>query len=248
MDNATTVENLPKAKNVKVYTQSAFLTLSSKNEKTGNVSVTYASIDGSCPTDCAHRNAGCYAQAGPVAIHAGRLDTYSKTRTRNDAREVARDEAREIRKAITDGNNVRPMRLHVSGDARTNSAAKTLRDACDGWNNPVWSYTHAWKRVARESWGEKISVLASVDKPEDISLAFDRGYAPAIVVEKHDSPKAHFDTTLQAKVIPCPAQTKENVSCVTCKLCWNDDYLREARAVIAFAAHGVQKKKLTVIR
>lgn len=242
-----TVPTAPK-KNVKVYQKAAFLTLSSKNEKTGNVSVTYASIDGSCPTDCAHRNSGCYAQAGMVGIHSHRLDAYSKTQEKHDAREVARDEAREIRQAIKDGSNTRAMRLHVSGDARTDSAAKTLRDACEGWNNPVWSYTHAWKRVARESWGPKISILASVDKREDISLAFDRGYAPAIVVEKHDSAKAHFDPELNAKVIPCPAQTKDNVTCVSCKLCWNDDYLRSARAVIAFAAHGVQKRKLTVIK
>jgi len=232
----------------KVYNKAAFLTLRSKNEKTGNVSVTYASIDGSCPTDCAHRNAGCYAQMGMVGIHTVRLDAFSKANPRHDAREVARDEAREIRAAIKNGENKRPMRLHVAGDARTNSAARTLRDACENWGQSIWTYTHAWKKVSRDSWGPKISVLASVDRPEDISLAFERGYAPAIVVKKHEGAKAYHDANLGIKVIPCPAQTKENITCDKCKLCWNDTFLRETRAAIAFEGHGVKKRQLTVLR
>lgn len=224
----------------------ATLVLSSKNVKVGDASATYASIDGSCPSDCAHRNSGCYAQSGNVGIHVSRLNATSNQRAREDAREVARAEAREIRAAVKAGLDVRPLRIHVSGDARTPSAALEISRAVEGWRQPVWSYTHAWKRVPRENWG-KVSVLASVDNPEDISLAFERGYAPAIVVEKHPENGKAYVREDGVKVIPCPAQTRD-VTCVQCGLCMNGNKLHAQKAAIAFAAHGVSKRKLTVIK
>lgn len=245
---SSTNETMPATKKApQVYSKSAILVLSSKNEKTGNVSATYASIDGSCPKDCMHRDNGCYAQTGMVGIHSFRLNAFSKTLPRSDAREVARTEARQIRQAIRDGNNVRPMRLHVAGDCRTPAAAKILSDACQEWNNPVWTYTHAWKVVPRGNWG-KVSVLASVDNKKDISAAMERGYAVAIVVEKHPDDGRAWTMPTGHRVVPCPAQTRDNVTCEKCRLCWKDGFLRETKAVISFAAHGVKKRSLTVIK
>lgn len=233
---------------VALKAKTAIFVARSKNEKTGPVSVTYASIDGSCPKDCMHRDAGCYAQTGMVGIQTNRLNKNNKTRGRSDAREIAREEARYIRAAIANGENTQAMRLHVAGDCRTASAARTVSSACEGWNNPVWTYTHAWKVVDRENWGN-VSVLASVDKSEDISLAFERGYAPAIVVSEHPTDgKSFVRAEDNIRIIPCPAQTRENVTCDTCKLCWNAARLHATRSAISFAAHGVRKRKLTVIR
>lgn len=225
----------------------ATLVLQSKNVKIGEVSATYASIDGSCPTDCMHRGAGCYAQAGNVGIHVNRLNLVNNERSRQDAREGAREEARQIKGAIAEGNDTRPLRIHVSGDCRTPSAAREISKAAEGWKAPVWSYTHAWKTVARENWG-KVSVLASVDKAEDLSLAFERGYAPAIVVDKHPENGKAYLREDGVKVIPCPAQTREDVTCVKCGLCMNANKLHGMKAAISFAAHGVSKRKLTVIK
>jgi len=222
----------------------ATLVISSNNVKVGDVSATYASIDGSCPSDCAQRNAGCYAQTGNVGIHTNQMNAINKLRKRQDARDVARVEARLIIKAISERRNTRPLRLHVSGDCRTTSAAETLSLAASRWAKPVWTYTHAWKVVARKSW-RNVSVLASVDKHSDINLAFDRGYAPAIITASHPKDgKAYMMGTV--KVIPCPAQTRD-AKCDTCKLCWNADKLHAMRAAIAFEGHGVAKKRLTVM-
>lgn len=227
-------------------TKIATLVLKSKNVKIGEVSATYASIDGSCPSDCMHRGAGCYAQAGNVGIHVSRLNATNNVRTRQDAREVAREEARQIKAAIANGENLRPLRVHVSGDCRTPTAAREIAKAVEGWNQPVWSYTHAWKRVERKDWG-KVSVLASVDSAEDLSQAYDRGYAAAIVVDKHPKDGKAYTREDGVKVIPCPAQTRD-VTCVQCGLCMKADKLHGMKAAIAFAAHGVAKRKLTVIK
>ena len=96
------------------------------------------------------------------------------------------------------------------------------------------------------SW-RNVSVLASVDKAEDMALAFERGYAPAIITATHPvDGKAYMMGDV--KVIPCPAQTRANLQCDTCKLCWNADKLHAMRAAIAFEGHGVSKKRLTVMK
>lgn len=222
----------------------ATLVLASKNEKVGDASATYASIDASCPKDCSQRDAGCYAQSGNVGIHVNRLDRAAEGSTM-DTRDVARQEAKQIRNAISEGLDTRPLRLHVSGDCRTPSAARELAKATEGWRAPVWSYTHAWKSVPREAWG-RVSVLASVDKAEDIPLAFERGYAPALVVSTHESRRAYEVQGIRG--IPCPAQTTEGVTCVKCGLCMRADWLHETKAAILFAAHGSSKRRLTVVK
>lgn len=224
-----------------VSDRSVILVTRSKNEKVGVASATYASIEGSCPKDCAQKNAGCYAQLGNVGIHVSRLD---KSLTSNDARNVARLEAKLINDAVNRGEATLPLRLHVSGDCRTESAARIVSEAASKWSNKVWTYTHAWKKVPRSAWGT-VSVLASVDRPEDIALARERGYAPAIVVESHASPKAKL--MHGTKFIPCPAQTK-SVTCTSCQLCFDANRLHKDGFGISFAAHGPAKKRLSVVK
>ena len=231
------------AANVKFAT----LVLKSKNEKVGDASATYASIDGSCPKSCAHKDKGCYAQAGNVGIHSIRLNGANNARVRQDAREVARSEARQIKAAILAGQDTRPLRLHVAGDCRTVSATRALAKAAKGWHNKVWTYTHAWKDVPRENWGT-VSVLASVDRAEDMPLALEMGYAPAVVVDHHpENGKAHIRSEDGIRVIPCPAQTRE-VTCVQCGLCLNANRLLATKSAISFAAHGSSKRRMTVIK
>lgn len=225
-------------------TKFATLVLKSKNDKIGEISATYASIDGSCPSDCAQKGAGCYAQAGNVGIHSARLNAANKVRSRQDAREVAREEARQISAAIEAGKDVRPLRLHVSGDCRTPSAAKALSKVAGKWRAGAYTYTHAWHKVPRAAWGN-VSVLASVDRREDIKVAQARGYAVAIIVKEHSADGKAWDMD-GTKVIPCPNQTR-GVTCNACKLCMDSDKLASMGAAIAFASHGVAKKRLTVI-
>jgi len=209
------------------------------------IDATYSSIKATCPKNCALKNEGCYAQIGNTLFTVKRLDENAG---RKSAIAVAREEAALIDNAWEGGKipDGQMLRLHVSGDCTTDNAAKTVSDAASRWikrgGKIVWSYTHAWKNVKRQSWG-KVNVLASVESAKDGAAAINRGYAPALVVgsfPKKD--KAFFAEGI--RWIPCPAQTKENSTCADCKLCTNVDKLVARKAGIAFEAHGAQKNKV----
>lgn len=214
----------------------------SKNRKVANpakrerVSATYVSLR-SCPPSCPLRGDGCYAELGKVGITVKRLDTTASDQNA-DGRDMARAEARQI-DGLTGEN---PLRLHVSGDSRTATNATIVARAADRYRDrhgsPVWSYTHAWRDVPRAAWG-RVSILASVENLTDAARALEAGYAPAIVVESHPlDGKASRVNVEGIKLIPCPAQTRANVTCASCRLCFDADRLLADRAAITFAAHG----------
>lgn len=206
----------------------AFAVEVTENTKTGPISTTYAT-QASCPKSCPLLRKGCYAETGFVGIQTAKLSKSLASPT-----VVARSEAAAIRNLT----GLRPLRLHVVGDARTNAAARILAKAAEAYkkrkNQPVFTYSHSWKGVERGSFGS-ISVLASCHSLEEIKLAKARGYATAIVVKKFKSEKGY--TVSGQKLIPCPAQTRKT-TCESCRLCMKDDSLRRLGATIAFEAHG----------
>jgi len=218
-----------------------FVILNSNNAKIGNIAATYLPIKSTCPSTCALKDNGCYAQLGNVFFQVNRLEKLTEGKKAYD---IVRAEAREI---IAKGKlaHGKTLRLHVSGDARTDKSAKLLSKAAKSWNGKVYTYTHAWRSVSRESWGE-ISVLASCESIEDAKRALKKGYAPSLVVKEHAGAKAYVQDGL--KIIPCPSQTK-GITCEKCNLCMNDKMLRDQNAAIGFAVHGSgSKRALKVIQ
>ena len=193
----------------------------------------------SCPSECPLLRNGCYAEAGYVGIHTWRLNNAGEATPDANARE----EAKAIR-ALPDDPKAALLRLHVVGDCSTPTAASTVAAAAEEWqvrnNAPAYAYTHAWRRVPHAAW-RGVSVLASCETLEETRAAMGAGYGAALVVAEHTSDKA--TTRGDVKVIPCPNQTRD-ITCADCRLCFNADALRERRAVIAFAAHGVAKKRV----
>lgn len=156
--------------------------------------------------------------------------------------QIARAEAAAIDAGRVFGQ---ALRLHVSGDCRTDAATRVVAAAAARYRRrgggPVWSYTHAWRRVSRGAWGDSVAILASCDRIDQGAAALARGFAPAVTVATHTTDR----TTTSAGVnwIPCPAQTR-GVSCVQCRLCWHANELRDRRQGIAFAAHGAKEREL----
>ncbi len=215
----------------------------SGNKKTGYTSATYAPI-ASCPMDCALKDNGCYAQAGPCAIHVNRLDKKAVNKT---PLQIARIES----KAIDKLSGIRPLRLHVSGDCRTTKAALELAMAADRYKakygSSVWTYTHAWQKIPRAAWGS-ISVLASCETLIDSLQAMEKGYASALIVSDFDEckiPIAQIDKLgflIEVTMKPCPAQIKENVTCNGCRICWDDTRLLKTKTIVCFLPHGAKAK------
>lgn len=214
----------------------------------GEVAVTYASIEQTCPSTCALKKTGeCYATGGHVGLVVNRLDKAGDT----TPLAVARQEAAAIDAAFKGGpipqdgaRGGRDLRLHVSGDCRTASAARTVAAAVARYKErggeAAWSYSHAWKTVPREAWGS-ISILASIDKIEDVEQALERGYAPARYVPEFPSAKTWEEAGV--RWTPCPAQVK-HVGCADCRLCFDAPRLHRERRGIAFFAHGVREKAM----
>jgi hypothetical protein len=207
----------------------------SANSKLGPVSATYTS-QASCPTSCPWYRNGCYAESGLVGYQTRRLNRSAV----RGALRIAQAEARAIDTLTGD----RLLRLHVVGDARTAAAARALGAAARRYaargNLPrrgrkVWTYTHSWRAVPRASWGEAVSVLASVETVRDARDAMAKGYAAAVVVAAFERAAAYPIDGVT--VLPCPNQTR-GVTCRACGLCRDDERLRSAGLVIAFQAHS----------
>lgn len=200
------------------------------NVKLGKISTTYASIK-SCPNSCPLKKTGaCYGMMGPISWIWGKLNKR-KVSTLN----IAKAEAKAI-EGLTGQND---LRLHTLGDCASNAAAKVVAEAAekhmDKAGKAAFTYTHAWRKVNRESWG-KVSVLASCETPQEVMAAKRRGYATALVVPEFKDTKAYKVGNIE--VIPCPEMTGKAKSCEACRLCMRDDKLKAAGVTIAFAAHG----------
>lgn len=199
------------------------------NRKLGKVSSTYVS-QGSCPSSCVFRNAGCYAELGYVGILNKKFDTAISPE------KIAEAEA----KGISMLTGARPLRLHVVGDCATNQSANIVSKAAEEYTKkfgmPVWTYTHG--NTDKVFW-RGVSVLKSCETISQIHEADKKGFASALVVSKFLSDKAYkLDNDFTG--IPCPAQTR-GLECATCKLCMNADKLHKLKRVILFEAHGSKK-------
>jgi len=218
----------------------------SSYKDTIRVCTTYASIEATCPLDCELRETQeCYGMHGHVGMINRRL---GKGVTSKDAMKVAREEARMIKSAFDGGeipqdgaNGGRDLRLHTVGDCRTNGAAKILASAADDWvkrgGGKVWTYTHAWKKIKRSSWGRNISVLASLDNPDDAKKALRARYIPAKYVSEFRSRGLYNENGITW--LPCRAQYHDDVGCADCRMCMKDR-LKKMKVGIVFEVHGVK--------
>jgi hypothetical protein len=205
-----------------------------KEPEIRQVSATYASPE-SCSPECPFRRwGGCYASHGNVGIHARRLDCGPASPL-----EIARDEGAAIRMLPTDG---RPLRLHVSGDARTSAAARELAEAVGSLQGrgggPAWTYTHAWREVPRDAWGA-VQVLASCERPRDLAAATRRGYAGALVVSDFGR---RFELPDGLRPLPCPQERGTARDCHECRQCLRADELHAAGLAVIFQARAPARK------
>jgi len=186
----------------------------------------YRPVGGSCPSDCALLDSGCYAQQGNVNIHQRR------------AGEQTFDPVRWVL-GLPIGALVR---WNVSGDvvgpdgAEYREAIKVaheLRSDIKGW-----SYTHAWADPNIRDWAdslpENVRIVASLDDPDHEDRARAMGWKTIATVIPTADGKGFTDpearATRSAGGLPCPAQ-RVNLGCADCLACMRD-------GSIVFAVHG----------
>lgn len=204
----------------------------STNSKIGVVSATYAPIE-TCPSTCPFLNHGCYAQTSHTGIHAARLGKNARASKVVTPLKLAKEEAKAIRTLKGDYD----LRLHVIGDCKTTKAAEVLAKASAEHSakhgKKVWTYTHAWREIPREKFGD-ISVLASCETLEECKQAMRRGYAASVVRLKPFKGTMPFSGL---KMTACK-ELSNGTKCSKCKLCMNDQKLLKNNEVICFFPHG----------
>lgn len=223
---------------------------------------TYVSIHATCPDECLYKANGCYVDGMAGYTFVGVLDQKA-VRGGYGGLETIMLEAEMLDSMYSKGiprdgwkGRGRDLRLHVSGDVSCINGARILGVSAISWRlrggGSVWTYTHRWKDIPRAVWGWWAKPLASVERVEDIEAAEAQGYAVAITLAYFPRDKAFtIPGRPDRRVIPCPAEVRKT-TCVECRLCFDDDRLRERGLVIGFSLHGVNRvqaaKRLRVLQ
>ena len=198
------------------------VTLRSANRKTGPIATTTREQT-SCPTTCALYSSGCYARGRIFAI-ATRLG--------------AEDHAK-ILELITTLPQGGGLRLNVAGDfllpdgspdvdyiAACNAVASARPDV------RIIAYTHAWRTLTPDLF--TFGVNASCESEADVAAARAAGWGTVTV------DATHGDTLAGTRVVRCPAETRDDVSCASCMLCSRTPSIP---TTVTFTAHGSGARK-----
>jgi hypothetical protein len=221
------------------------ITEKSQNAKTGEIVVTTSSKK-TCPPACPFRDNGCYAASGPLNIHWTKL-------TNGERGLSFKDFCASLAALPADTFG----RLNQAGDApgkgnRINGKMLgKLAKALTG--KRFFSYTH--KPVLGNNFVSKqnrkhiksandngLTLNLSANNLEHADKLKKLNIGPVVTVLGKESPEVVY-TPAGNKVVVCPAQTRDNVTCKTCQLCSKGN----RSVIIGFLAHGYAKNKVSQI-
>lgn len=202
-----------------------------QNRKTGPMAAVYRSQE-SCPTTCPLMGSGCYAEHGAGGGGPFRLAD------RHGSDDLGK--LRALRHTMPRGGW---LRLNVSGDFLTDDGTPDA-EYIDAVNHlarkrpdvRILAYTHAWRILTPDTFA--FVVNASCETPAELAEAQSAGW-PTVLADTGG------DTTLIGsapggrRVIQCPAETRDGVTCARCGAC---GVTTRTRPTIAFVAHGSRRK------
>lgn len=217
------------------------LTVSSSNKKTGLGVAVSTSSAVTCPDTCSFKAKGCYASAGPLAIHWRKIS--------EGVRGGAWDTFVQSVLALPVGWKFRHNQAgDLPGENLAIDTAKlaSLASAVKTRKLLAWTYTHKPTNAAnvsaiKSAIASGLVINASADSLAQADEKMALGL-PTVVVLPQGSPNKLF-TPAGRKVVKCPAQTMENVSCATCMLC----HKAERSVAVGFEAHGTFKKAVSAM-
>lgn len=111
---------------------------------------------------------------------------------------------------------------------------ESISDVCAELDIPAFSYTHSWSSIDHSRIPDNYMLNASVESVNDASDAIDQGWD--VVITSDDIEEG---TIINGKrVVTCPAQTRDGVTCASCKLC-----SKSRTSVVRFRVHGIATNK-----
>lgn len=213
----------------------------SSNKKVGPIPVTN-SPRATCPASCPFKGEGCYAEAGfHTRLNWDKLDAGERGVPWSDfVLQISKLGDGQLWRHNVAGD------LPGDGDTIDATAMYLLLDANRGKRG--FTYTHyplsddnvALIRYANKT-GFTINVSTNnIREAVDVARTFD---VPTTTVLPSDSGDWRRVDTDGVRVVRCPAEYRDDVSCATCKLC----SVSNRDVVVGFTAHGTKKKTVDVI-
>jgi hypothetical protein len=212
------------------------LTPVSSNVKTGPIPVSTSS-KATCPATCPFLGNGCYAEAGPLALHSAKVTSGER------GSKVA-----EFMAAIAALPVDQLWRHNQSGDLphTFGRISRRFMRAIIAANRGKrgYTYTHhdpnlgenlALIRQANRQ-GFTVNVSTETEAAADSAIA---AGLPAVMAVDSSEIRTTWSTPAGNRVLVCPAQRSDTKTCADCQLC----HKRGKRVVIAFLAHGTMRRK-----
>lgn len=226
------------------------VTPTSDNAKTGPILVTTTTAL-TCPDACPFKRTvdgvnGCYADGGPLAMHWKQVTLGKRGKPWADALVVLAAELRRKGKGATWRHN-QAGDLPGQGDVIDGDALAALVKVNADASARGFTYTHkplvasphaeANLAAVRSANAGGFTVNASANTLAHADTLAELG-VPVCVVVAHDAPDT-LATPGGRKVVVCPAQRRDGVTCSSCRLCSRGD----RSVVIAFRAHGASYRR-----
>jgi hypothetical protein len=218
----------------------AALTRVSGNVKTGPIPTSMTGKQ-TCPDACPLKAKGCYAAGGPTNIHWKKVTEGERGK---DWDSFCEDVASLPRGQLWRHN----VAGDLPGDGKQIDANLLSRLIRANKGKRGFTYTHYnvkdfWNadviRSANYN-GFTINLSANNTKEADELAALQ--IAPVVCILPLDAENVTY-TPAGRKVVACPAEKSDKVSCATCQLCQH----ASREYIIGFRAHGVSKKTVDII-
>ena len=211
------------------------LALKSSNEKTGPIPVS-TSPRSSCPPSCPMLSR-CYAESGfHLRMHWDKVSSGERGDDWNTFCErISNLPEGQIWRHNQAGD------LPGDGDCIDARALARLAKANQGrkgytyTHKPVLRGTHAKGNRAAIAKANKagLTINLSANNPSEVDALAKLGIAPVVTIIPRGHPATSF-TPEGRKIVGCPAQRRDGVSCATCGLC----AVASRSVVVGFWAHG----------
>jgi hypothetical protein len=215
------------------------LTAISSNSKTGAIPVTVSNRK-TCPSSCPLLKNGCYAEGYYTQLHWDKVTNGERGVNWNDFINSIKSLPKKVL-----------WRHNVSGDLVGDNNiinSQALKDLVQANKNKSgFTYTHypmdndsniqAVKMANNGGFTVNLSAnnLQQADDYKALNIA------PVVVVVAEDCDKVSY-TEKGNKIVVCPAQTSDKVTCSSCGLCQKSD----RDYIIGFRVHGTYTKKAKV--
>jgi hypothetical protein len=211
----------------------------SSNAKVGKIPVTTSSKR-TCPTECPMLDNGCYASAGfHTNMHWDKVTSGERGAPIDDLCE----QVRRLPEGQLWRHNVAGDLMPTS-DGKIDSRALWMLTAANTGRRG-FTYTHyaptgenleAIEGANRAGF----TVNISANSPREALDVAQTTTAPVVTIVPSDF-WAQGDTV--GSIVRCPAETRDEVTCKTCKLC----SVATRKTIVGFTVHGTQAKKADII-